>query len=185
MGALLVSRSVPSRSNVRKRFRISSPESRNSKAHGGPLARRRPIGCQPCGASPASKVSVHEPGSKAANCLIGRSSDCFPASRSSRLRPATNRRYSSSAGTGRVGKWRGSSRCGLSVSAPFVWRCPSNLAVTPFPHPSHRTGHADFPHPALGQDLTPSPTTCRVRSDWQDRSTRKGAGVDRLRLCDV
>ena len=66
---------------------------------------------------------------------------------------------------GRVEMWRGSSRFGLSVSAPFVWRCLSNLAVTPFPHPPHRTGHADFPHPALGQDLTPSPTTCHARSD--------------------
>jgi hypothetical protein len=28
--------------------------------------------------------------------------------------------------------------------------------VTPFPHPAHRTGQADFPHPALGQDPTPS-----------------------------
>jgi hypothetical protein len=27
--------------------------------------------------------------------------------------------------------------------------------VTPFPHPAHRTGQADFPHPALGQDFTP------------------------------
>src|SRR2546427_1846085 len=27
--------------------------------------------------------------------------------------------------------------------------------MTPFPHPAHRTGHADLPHPALGQDLTP------------------------------
>ena len=59
---------------------------------------------------------------------------------------------------GRVEMWRGSSRFGLSVSAPFVWRCLSNRAITPFPHPSHRTGHADFPHPALGQDLTPSHT---------------------------
>ena len=25
-----------------------------------------------------------------------------------------------------------------------------------FPHPTHRTGQADFPHPALGQDFTPS-----------------------------
>ena len=25
-----------------------------------------------------------------------------------------------------------------------------------FPHPAHRTGRADFPHPALGQDFTPS-----------------------------
>lgn len=57
---------------------------------------------------------------------------------------------------GRVEMWRGSGRFGLSVAAPFVWRCPSNLAITPFPHPPHRTGQADFPHPALGQDITPS-----------------------------
>src|SRR5208282_3472716 len=44
----------------------------------------------------------------------------------------------------------------MSVSAPFVWRCLSGSAVAPFPHPAHRTGQADFPHPALGQDLTPS-----------------------------
>src|SRR5207302_8472799 len=31
----------------------------------------------------------------------------------------------------------------------------SGSAVTPFPHPAHRTGHADLPHPALGQDFTP------------------------------
>ncbi len=54
--------------------------------------------------------------------------------------------------TGRVEMWRGGFRFGLSVAAPFVWRYPSNLTVTPFPHPAHRTGHADFPHPALGQD---------------------------------
>src|SRR6202166_3647477 len=28
--------------------------------------------------------------------------------------------------------------------------------MTPFPHPAHRTGQADLPHPALGQDFTPS-----------------------------
>ncbi len=44
----------------------------------------------------------------------------------------------------------------MPVSAPFVWRCLSGSAVAPFPHPAHRTGHADFPHPALGQDFTPS-----------------------------
>jgi len=53
---------------------------------------------------------------------------------------------------GRVEMWRGGVRFGLSVAASFVWRCPSNLTMTPFPHPAHRTGHADFPHPALGQD---------------------------------
>ncbi len=61
--------------------------------------------------------------------------------------------------SGRVEMWRGGSRFGLSVAAPFVWRCPSNLAVAPFPHPAHRTGHADLPHPALGQDFTPSRVT--------------------------
>jgi hypothetical protein len=53
--------------------------------------------------------------------------------------------------------WRGGSRVGLSVAGSFVWRCPSNLAVTPFPHPAHRTGHADLPHRALGQSPGPSP----------------------------
>ena len=56
----------------------------------------------------------------------------------------------------RVEMWRGGVRLSMSVPAPFVWRCLSGLAVAPFPHPAHRTGRADFPHPALGQDLTPS-----------------------------
>jgi len=30
-------------------------------------------------------------------------------------------------------------------SAPFVWRCLSGSTIAPFPLPSHRTGHADFP----------------------------------------
>jgi hypothetical protein len=55
--------------------------------------------------------------------------------------------------------WRGGGRLGLSVAASFVWRCPSNVAMAPFPHPAHRTGHADFPHPALGQDITPARVT--------------------------
>src|SRR5208337_3533807 len=59
-------------------------------------------------------------------------------------------------GARRVEVWRGDVRLSMSVSAPFVWRCLSGSAVAPFPHPAHRTGQADFPHPALGQDLTPS-----------------------------
>src|ERR1700716_2607032 len=31
--------------------------------------------------------------------------------------------------------------------------------MAPFPHPAHRTGHADLPHPALGQELTLSRAT--------------------------
>ncbi len=56
---------------------------------------------------------------------------------------------------GRVGMWRGGGRIGLSVSAPFVWRCLTSRAMTPFPHPAHRTGRALLTHPALGQDITP------------------------------
>ncbi len=79
--------------------------------------------------------------------------------------------------------WRGGSRFGLSVAVPFVWRCPSNLAVAPFPHPAHRTGPAALPHPALGQDLTPSSTTGRAQAGTGVRaqSTRTGARVDRSR----
>src|SRR5271167_1853406 len=32
----------------------------------------------------------------------------------------------------------------MSVSAPFVWRCLSGLAIAPFPHSAHRTGRADL-----------------------------------------
>ncbi len=53
--------------------------------------------------------------------------------------------------------WRGGFRLNISVSAPFVWRCLSGSALTPFPHPAHRTGQADFPHPAcMGLSLSRS-----------------------------
>jgi hypothetical protein len=45
--------------------------------------------------------------------------------------------------------------------------------VTPFLHPAHRTGHADLPHPALGQELTLSRATLSVVSDpfvWTGRA---------------
>ncbi len=57
---------------------------------------------------------------------------------------------------GRVEMWRGGGRLGLSVAAPFGWRCLNNLTLAPFPHPAHRTGRADFPHPALFQTIKPS-----------------------------
>jgi len=47
-------------------------------------------------------------------------------------------RWSRTGAAGTVEMWRGDSRFGLSVSAPFVWRCPSTLAVAPFPHSDHR-----------------------------------------------
>ena len=103
-------------------------------------------------------------------------------------RRAGNRRFSFWAwyvAVGRVDMWRGSGRLGLSVAARFLWRCPRNLAVIPSPHPAHRTGRADFPHPALGQDFTPTPTPRCVlaRSGVRDRSARKDARVDMSRPC--
>ena len=62
-------------------------------------------------------------------------------------------------GFGRVEMWRGGCRSNISVAASFVWRCLSGSAMAPFPHPAHRTGQADFPHPALGQDFTLSRAT--------------------------
>ena len=56
---------------------------------------------------------------------------------------------------GRVEMWRGGCRLNISVAASFVWWSLSGSTMTPFPRPAHRTGQADFPHPALGQDVTP------------------------------
>src|ERR1700704_3613153 len=52
----------------------------------------------------------------------------------------------------------------ISVAAPFVRRCLTGSTVAPFSHPAHRTGQADFPHPALGQNFTPSPTARRAQA---------------------
>src|SRR6202051_634588 len=37
--------------------------------------------------------------------------------------------------------------------------------MAPFLHPAHRTGQADFPHPALGQDFTLSRATPSAASE--------------------
>ena len=68
---------------------------------------------------------------------------------------------------------------------PGIWRRLSGPTMTPFPHPARRTGHADLTHPALGQDLTPSPTARRgqARLSVRARSARRGARVDRSRPC--
>jgi hypothetical protein len=54
----------------------------------------------------------------------------------------------------RVEMWRGGFRLGISVAGPFGRRCLTSFAVAPFPHPAHRTGRADLPHPALGQNTS-------------------------------
>src|SRR3990167_4577528 len=51
--------------------------------------------------------------------------------------------------------WHGDVRRRLSVAASFVWRCLNSVTMVPFPHPAHRTEHADLLHSALGQDFMP------------------------------
>jgi hypothetical protein len=53
----------------------------------------------------------------------------------------------------------------ISVAAPFVRRCLTGSAMAPFSHPAHRTGQADFPHPALGQDFTLARATPSAASE--------------------
>src|SRR6267143_1764057 len=90
-----------------------------------------------------------------------------------------------SGSSGRVEVWRGGCRPSISVAAPFVWRCLTGSTLAPFPHLAHRTGHADLPHPALGQDVTPSPTTGPDQAVRGVRAggARKGARVDSFRPC--
>jgi hypothetical protein len=85
--------------------------------------------------------------------------------------------------TGRVEMWCGGLRYSLSVAAPFVWRCLNSLTITPFPHPAHQTGHADFPHPAFGQNITPSPTAHYApdRTDERDVTSRRSTRQDKPR----
>ena len=50
--------------------------------------------------------------------------------------------------------WRGGRRVGLSVAAPFVWRCPSNRSMTPFPHPSQDPrAYAVFGHIVSAENI--------------------------------
>src|SRR5882672_5769116 len=53
----------------------------------------------------------------------------------------------------------------ISVAAPFVRRCLTGSTMAPFSHPAHRTGQADFPHPALGQDFTLARATPSAASE--------------------
>src|ERR1700681_4970766 len=118
---------------------------------------------------------------KARLSSIRRESILWPLSKAVRARYARYEPIS----YGRVEMWRAGCRLNISVAASFVWRCLSGSTMTPFPHPAHRTGQADLPHPALGQDLTPSPTARRAQacSDVRARSARKGARVDSSRPC--
>ena len=54
-------------------------------------------------------------------------------------------------------------------------------AILPFPHPPHRTGQADFLHPALRtrpSRLRPRHVVPKPGQTFPARSTRRGARVD-------
>src|SRR5204863_9996763 len=59
---------------------------------------------------------------------------------------------------GGVEVWRGGVGEAYPLADPFVGRCLTSLAVPLIPHPAHRTGRAERPHPALGERLTVTPT---------------------------
>ena len=48
--------------------------------------------------------------------------------------------------------WRSGLGGAYLLPTTFVSRCLTSSAMLPFPHPAHRTGRADLPHPALGED---------------------------------
>src|SRR5271170_4435592 len=70
--------------------------------------------------------------------------------------------------------WRGSCRLNISVSASFVWRCLSGSALTPFPQPAHRTGHADFPE--LAHDYL-SQSAILATAAWAQTSSLSPPGA--------
>ena len=58
------------------------------------------------------------------------------------------------ASSGRVEMWRGGLGFGLLPFQGFPVGGAISVCHAPFPHPAHRTGRADLPHPALGQSIT-------------------------------
>ena len=56
--------------------------------------------------------------------------------------------------TSRVENWRGGLGYGLLLFQGFPVCGAMSACHAPFPVPAHRTGQADFPHPALGQGGT-------------------------------
>ena len=125
---------------------------------GHPEFRKEPFFCGVCATCPTAAVGRQSMCDGRLSLATGRQSLCEQSRFDGTATRAGLAERCPSSRSGRVELWRGSIRFGLSVSAPFVWRCPSTLALTPFPQPAHRTGRADLPHPALGQDITPSYT---------------------------
>jgi hypothetical protein len=79
----------------------------------------------------------------------------------------------------RVEVWRGSLGRSLfsPVGPPFRLRVSHHLDLAPSPHPAHRTGRADLPHPALGQDSSLPSLTNRSRAEACGASPVPGPGT--------
>ena len=93
----------------------------------------------------------------AANCGIEPE---LPSHAAGPLAPRTT--LSGHAATTALCPFRVESRCdavalgsSISVATPFVRWCLTGSTMAPFSHPAHRTGQADFPHPAcMGLSLS-------------------------------
>jgi transposase len=60
---------------------------------------------------------------------------------------------------GRIDDWRGGVReWGFTVTGGFRCTGTSVHPIALFPVAAHQTGRADYPHPAFGQSVMPSPT---------------------------
>jgi hypothetical protein len=83
---------------------------------------------------------------------------------------------------GRVEDGRGSVSLPVGLWTPFRAPPSVRLGIAPFPIPAHRTGRADFPHPALPCGFRPSRSAgrrdgravCRGRAPH--RGARRGIG---------
>jgi len=82
---------------------------------------------------------------------------------------------------GRVETWRGGGRIGeLPLADGFRLNAGASIrSIAPFPRPAHRTGRADFPHPALGQGFMRShaDSDAEAKAVAPSRAARSGTGM--------
>src|SRR6266852_1077282 len=59
------------------------------------------------------------------------------------------------------------SECGaVTLGQACVWRCLSGSTIAPFPHPAHRTGHADLSGSAAIAGFCPDRTHRAALPQW-------------------
>src|SRR5208283_4757759 len=75
---------------------------------------------------------------------------------------------------GRVERWRGGLGFGLLLGQGFPVCGAISVCHAPFPPPAHRTGRADFPHPALRLASPSSPRSRLAARSSPDRKVASG-----------